>query len=296
MENIKSKSYVTSVKMREHYCEMLQNVVLFSPVYGQAETHQGLPYYCNGEKLLVVGYSVNHSKIPLNMRISQVVSLAHKRWRGTLQSIQFWGPVCPNDIVMPQDFIRINERQPDHANRDVILLLDDVSHRRIRCGRDIRRAQRNGLTVAVNASKEITWEHRNIFAAFLQTHTNIEKDDIAYFASWDVVLKDKDSILIEVRQNGRLTGFAILSCFGMHTATYAYGFFNNAVAGTSDLAHAEMINFCHNAGFDMLDLGYSIHANLLRYKQKWGNTHLVDPPWSVHWQWRDSLMQKQIAN
>lgn len=281
---------------REHYCEMLQNPVLFSPVYGRAETYEGLPYYCNGENLLVVGYSVNNSQKQLNKRINHVVLMARNRWGDSLKSIQFWGPVRPHDIKIPDDFVCTIECKPDHANRDVILILNDVSLKRVKHGRDIRRAIRNGLSVEINRQKITTQEHSEIFNEFFKTHTNIDKEDQRYFTCWKEVLSDESSVLFDVKQGGRLTGFAILSCFGKHTATYAYGFFNNSVAGTSDLAHGAMIDYCHSAELDMLDLGYSINATLLRYKKKWGVTRLVDPPWSVYWKWRGALTEKQAAN
>jgi hypothetical protein len=296
MDDINFNKCSKAFEIREHYCEMLQNSVLFSPVYGRAETYEGLPYYCNGENLLVVGYSVNNSQAKLNQRVNHVVLMARDRWGEALKSIQFWGPVRPHDIKIPDDFVCTNECKPDHANRDVILMLDNVSYKRVKNGRDIRRAIRNGLSVGINSSKTTTQEHSNIFNAFFKTHTNIDKEDYIYFTSWKEVLADESSILFDVKQGGRLTGFAILSCFGKHTATYAYGFFNNSVAGTSDLAHGAMIDYCHLKGFDMLDLGYSINATLLRYKKKWGITHLVDPPWSVYWKWRGAITEKQVVN
>ena len=278
--------------VRDKYCEMLQNSVLFSPVYGQAEVMDGLPFYCNGKNLLVVGYSVDNSRSRLQQRVGHVIEYAHQRWRESLQTIQFWGPECPTDHNIPSDFIRTDERRPNHSNRDVVLLLDNVARRRVSSGRDIRRAKRNGLSVTINASKAPTLEHSRIFDGFLLTHDNIEDEDMAYFRSWTKVLQDKDSLLFEVRRNNALTGFSVLSCFGSRTATYAYGFFNNSITGTSDLAHGAMIEYCLSAGFDELDLGYSIHASLLRYKRKWGTTRLIDPPWSVYWRWRGSAFAR----
>ncbi len=296
MENIFKSSPLKSLEMREHYCEMLQNSVLFSPVYGHAGIHEGLPYYYNGKNLLVVGYSMDNSQKELDTRIGRVVTIARERWSNKLQSIQFWGPIRPNDLIIPNDFVRVGEREPDNANCDVILSLDAVSYKRVKNGRDIRRALRNGLTVSINVSKKTTSEHSELYRKFFKTHANIEKEDIVYFTSWREVLANHDSFLFEVKQGECLTGFAILNCFGKHTATYAYGFFNNSVAGTSDLIHGAMIEYCYNSGFDMLDLGYSINSKLLSYKKKWGNTRLVDPPWSVYWEWRGRLEKKKSVN
>ena len=181
MKHLANKSSPKSNEIREHYWEMLQNPILFSPVYGRAEIYQGLPYYCDGENLFVVGYSIDDSEIEIDKRISGVVSLARDRWRDRLQSIQFWGPVRPNDFIVPNDFIRTLELKPNHSNRDVILFLDDASLKRVRSGRDIRRAFRNGLSVEINYSKATTAEHSKIFEKFFQTHTDIERDDLSYF-------------------------------------------------------------------------------------------------------------------
>jgi hypothetical protein len=153
----------------------------------------------------------------------------------------------------------------------------------LRGRRDVRRAVRNGLSTKINASKELSSAHASVVNGFLRTHPNLGPDERRYFDSWREVLRDSDSEIFEVFRDDQLTGFAVLNCFGESTATYAYGFFDNSFAGTSDLAHCAMIEYCLEAGLQELDLGYSIHASLLRYKKKWGATRCVQPPWSVRW-------------
>jgi hypothetical protein len=135
----------------------------------------------------------------------------------------------------------------------------------------------------MNEAKITTKAHRELFDVFLRTHSGIDAEEARYFKRWTEVLQYCDSVILEVSQGERLTGFVILSCFGRRMATYAYGFFDNSVAGTSDLAHGAMIVYCRESGFQELDLGYSIHPSLLRYKMKWGAARCVPPPWSLRW-------------
>lgn len=275
---------------------MLHNVALYTPVYGTVDSLDGLPFYCDGSHLLVIGYSFDRSLTGLGSRVARVIAEVIERFAERIHSIEFWGPDAPTITDVPSRFTRTTCREPDQANCDVFLPLAGLSCERLRNRRDVRRALRNGLSARINISKELSSAHTSVVDGFLRRHPNFGSDELRYFASWQEVLGDSGSEIFEVFQEDQLTGFAVLNCFGESTATYAYGFFDNSFAGTSDLAHCAMIEYCLEAGLKELDLGYSIHAPLLRYKKKWGETRCVQPPWSMRWTSSDIFEQAFSEN
>jgi hypothetical protein len=283
MKDLIAKQKRASSEASRCYSEMLHNVALYTPVYGAADCLDGLPYYCDGNHLLVIGYSFDKSMTEVGGRVARVIAKVIERFSEHIHSIEFWGPDAPTIIDVPSRFERTTCREPDQANCDVFLPLVGLSRESLRSRRDVRRALRNGLSTRINVSKELSSAHTSVVDGFLRRHPNLGGDELRYFASWQEVLRDSDSEIFEVFQEDQLTGFAVLNCFGESTATYAYGFFDNSFAGTSDLAHCAMIEYCLEAGLKEVDLGYSIHASLLRYKKKWGETRCVQPPWSMRW-------------
>lgn len=269
--------------LRESYWEMLHNVSLYSHIYGSVGVFKGLPFYCDGHQLIVIGYSVDQSMKDLPRRMSGLITNVLDEHGDHLTAIEFWGPIAPDETVIPNSLSRSWSQRPTSENRDVILTLDRSSTwDALALRRDVKRAIRSGLHVAVG-QKTVTAEHQLIFSTFLRSHHAIDLEEKKYVRCWRAALHQQDSVIVNVYKEERLTGFAILSLFGLRIATYAYGFFDNTVAGTSDLAHASMIALCRERGFQFLDLGHSIHNNLLRYKQKWGETGLVSPPWCLRW-------------
>jgi len=268
--------------LRTTYWEMLHNVSLFAPIYGSVDIFQGLPFYCNGQQLLIIGYSIDDSRASVEKRTSDLIAKMWRESECTLQLIEFWGPTLV-DISVHHDLTRILEQPASRSNCDVVLSLREFTRAGLRERRDVKRAIRNGLRVEICERKEITYNHINIFDKFLAQHGSIDLEDRKYVEFWQTSIQASDSILFNIYSGDRLTGFAVLSLFGLRVATYAYGFFDNGFAGTSDLAHAAMLNFCIDHSFEQLDLGYSIHDQLLRYKLKWGNATLVAPPWCIRW-------------
>lgn len=277
------------ISLKAHYWEMLHNASLYSHVYGPVRVSDDLPYYCDGRQLVISGYALDRYSGPLNERVSRLIRRAKVEHGREMHAIEFWGPTLPTENAIPQR-MKISWRQePRESNRDVILKLDaQTSWANLSKRRDVKRALRNHLRIELCTSNQISEVHETIVSIFLRTHEYdneklIDLEEKKYVTCWRAALAQQDSLLINVFQQDRLVGFVILSLFGSATATYAYGFFDNSVAGTSDLAHATMISLCRDKGFHFLDLGHSIHKNLLRYKQKWGQTDLVPAPWCVRW-------------
>lgn len=268
--------------LRATYWEMLHNVSLFSPIYGAVDIFQGLPFYYNGQQLLIIGYSIDGSSASIEKRAADLITKMWRESEHNLQVIEFWGPTLV-EISVHHDLTRILEQPASRSNCDVVLSLREFTRAGLQARRDVKRAIRNGLRVEICGRKEITLSHINIFNKFLTQHGNIDLEDRKYVEFWQISVQADDSILFNVYSGDELTGFAVLSLFGLRVATYAYGFFDNEFAGTSDLAHAAMLTFCIEHSFEQLDLGYSIHDQLLRYKLKWGNAMLVAPPWCIRW-------------
>jgi hypothetical protein len=268
--------------LRSGYWEMLHNVSLFSPIYGPIGIFEGLPYYCDGRQLVVSGYSIGDSSVPVEKRAVDLIRMILDETENTLEVVEYWGPEKPVRISSGQSLRFLGEQPANCSNRDVILSLCGVNRRLLQSRRDVRRALRNGLRVEICAKKRIVESHRQIVRAFLQ-HRILDAEDKKYIDCWPTSVKAPDSVLFNVYRGETLTGFAIISQFGTRVATYAYGFFDNTCAGTSDLAHAAMVDFCIEHSFEKLDLGYSIHSQLLRYKLKWGEVTLVAPPWCIRW-------------
>lgn len=277
------------MSLKDHYWEMLHNASLYSHVYGPVRVFDHLPYYCDGRQLVISGYALDKYSGPLNERVSRLIRRAQIEHSREMQAIEFWGPTLPPKDAIPRKMECSWLQEPRESNRDVILKLDSqTSWANLSKRRDVKRALRNHLRIEICRTNEVSEVHERIVSIFLRIHEydnekSIDLEEKKYVTCWRAALEQQDSLLINVFQRENLVGFVILSLFGSATATYAYGFFDNAVAGTSDLAHAKMISLCRDEGFDFLDLGHSIHKNLLRYKQKWGQTELVPAPWCVRW-------------
>ncbi len=280
--NLTAAELTVTERLRDEYWEMLHNASLFSPVYSSSVgIYQGLPYYLNAQQLVVIGYSLDDTRISVSRRAKSLVAHAVQNTAG-LKDVEFWGPDVPDHIEC-FGFRRSYVQAPSLSNCDVMLSLSGITRFDVRARRDVRRAVRNELTVSIGENKEVTPHHLAVFAKFTSKHSEIDIEEKKYVFCWEKALTAKDSILLNVHNGmGQLTGFAILSTFGARVATYAYGFFDNQCSGTSDIAHAAMIEYCIGR-YEWLDLGYSIHRQLLRYKLKWGRTRLIDAPWCVRW-------------
>ncbi len=76
---------------------------------------------------------------------------------------------------------------------------------------------------------------------------------------------------IECRQDGRLSGFALLGQPSRETAVYLQGFGIHSPGGrTGDCLLDTMIAYCRAAGARRLHLGYSPSDSLAAFKRKWG--------------------------
>lgn len=271
-------------QLRVSYREMLQNACLYAAIYGEVGVFEGLPFYRSSVSLFVVGYELERSSAPIERRFQRLVRNV-AREATHLTTIEYWGPSLNFSDRLGAEVICTSRQAPDLDNCDVILDLRGISSTQVNSLRCVRRARGTNLESRENRGKETTQEHSKLVANFLRRKrdANLTADDVKYIRAWKEVLADEHSNLIEVYDGSCLTGFSIISAFGRNMPTYAYGFFDNGRSGTSDLAHAAMIEFCLDRGYAKLDLGYSINANLLRYKMKWGPIELVEPPCNVRW-------------
>lgn len=263
------------------YCEMLHNAALYVPIYGNAEIIEGLLCYFDTSKALLVGFDLEKSNVKLEKRISLAIEHIWDQQIHSVNSLEYWGPEKIDINKMPKGVICKSVEEPAIENSDVVLSLGTLSEDILRKLRFVKRAFKEGLTAKINLTKSLSNKHEELVIHFIKTHPNLRDDEIKYIFNWKIALQDKRSILFEVYKGEQLTGFSILSTFSMRMPTYAYGFFDNSIKGTSDMAHMQMICYAIENEAEDIDLGYSIHKDLLRYKTKWGNAKLLDPPWNI---------------
>lgn len=269
-------------QLKVAYREMLHNAAIYRPVYGWPEVVDGFPLYADGNRVFLVGFPLDTSRTSVERRVGSVIRQLWEHYGDSL-CLEYWGPRLPDPTLIPRSVRCLRISPPTETNRDVLLSLNNLTPEIVRSYRFVRRAIRCGLCAKINLTKTVTAHHVALVEHFLATHCGLDEDEERYVAAWRKVLDDHGSRLFEVYNGDRLTGFAVLSWFSVEVPTYAFGFFDNAVAGTSDLAHAAMIEYALEYGARALDLGYSVHSTLLRYKRKWGESEQLEPPWDVCW-------------
>jgi hypothetical protein len=264
--------------LRRGYGEMMHNITLFSRLYGEAHLSSGLLFYRRGgDDALIVGYPVGSWSAPLESRVARLMAeLADDL--DPPASVSYWGPGFPIATLAHLPYRCTSYREHGAANVDVFLDLQTAPTREVAGRRWVRRAMAAGLDHAVFSGRTPTERHDALYQMFLDRHPELTEDDRLYLNGWKSVMREPSTLTVEVTQGGTLTGFALVNVFCEASPTYAYGFFDNAVSGTSDLAYFGMITAAQEIGSRFLDLGYSITPTLLRYKMKWGSCFTCSPP------------------
>lgn len=157
----------------------------------------------------------------------------------------------------------------DPYNVDTIIDLNNLClEARKNLMRELRRAKQNNIIINIRNIRMFNKEHIKLIKEFLETH-EVDYFNIHLINSLKRALKFKTTKIIEARKNKELVGLSILDTFLPNMPVYLFGFYNKNYYGLSTMMYFKMIEYSQKIGAVVLNLGYTIHKNLYKYKKKW---------------------------
>lgn len=138
--------------------------------------------------------------------------------------------------------------------------------------RVVSKIRRSALETEVVARPHLSAAHLRLIREMLATH-DVIPFDVALILSIPALVRDPDTLLVEVRRERQLKAFAILWLPATDRAVSAWSFSRHEPgARYADAAMEASIRFCAANGKRYLHLGYSETEGIWNFKKKWGAT------------------------
>jgi hypothetical protein len=237
-----------------------------SGLYGVADVLDGWISYDDGYALNVAAYRLGDPDSVLGEK--DLFAIIDSRRDEVRRDVVFvWGRVDLTCNYAKNGYtVALSREQSASADVADLAASPDPCPAAVRAA---RRARDLGYSCEVSDS-ELQTEHLRVLDHWLGTHEVIRMHRA--FALECLESHRRGEILrLDVRREGRLQGFGLLSMSSPRDAVYLQGFLRNepgSRAGDCLLDH--MTQLCRSAGVQKLHLGYTASDGLRRFKAKWG--------------------------
>lgn len=203
---------------------------------------------------------------------------------------------------MPEALRPIHRWEPDLADVCMEILLNDF-----RLGADNKRAgwirgcERRGYRVTQSSPGFLGSAHIQMIERFVE-RANPGVIARAYIGCLGHFVRLPDAWLVEVWHANRLLAFGVVEGWFENMDVFLYGFAGPDAPGAFDLLQWAVIENARSRGKRILNVGYSIHAGIRAFKEKWGATpigqgyydqlwHAYDTPHPSHAHWPFRLLR-----
>lgn len=238
------------------------NFNYYSIALGEPFYEEDIITYYDGKLLCIPFFPLNRNLHDVKNQVKNIIN------NHNAKIIIYWGTKNLSRMKLNGYKLILTEKF-DPYNVDTIIDLNSLYlETRKNLMRELRRAKQNNIVINIRHISMFDREHIKLIKEFLDTH-EVDYFNIHLINSLRRILKFKTTKIIEARKDQELIGFSILDTFLSNMPVYLFGFYNKNYYGLSTMIYFKMIEYSQKNGAVVLNLGYTMHKNLYKYKKKW---------------------------
>ena len=225
--------------------------------------------YFDGNRLLLYTISIYEYKCIPNDYCEEIWNTYSKKG---VKFFEFWGEFNIEINSKKNWNISHYDLGSEYVGMQIDLNQYDVWDNKKRRKR-IKEYLRNNIKCNVVKYDYFPNEYIKLIELFLNTHT-IDAFDVPYLQYISEFIHNDNIILLEATHENKIVGFAIINQYLNKTNILLHNFIDRNYSGVSDAIYHKSIELTIEQKKDFLDLGYSMHESLKKFKLNWGANNI----------------------
>ena len=246
---------------------------LLSCLLGEPFLFDGFLCFWDGTHAVICGWPVERSAMAKDMK--ERLFSAAQECLGLFfpKLIEVWGPQNVSlDPILPSNYMKAEEISANPNNVNIQIQYAEyemIKTRKNRSYQNAMQAERAGVYCKITKGSDFTWQHFAMLEKFL-TRDDLGTFDRTYSALAPILTRSRKTTMFQACQDEEILGFILVREVLKDVAIATWGSYKNGPLHPSDFLHLKMIEYYQHTEKPILDMGYSAHINLLKYKQNWG--------------------------
>ena len=221
--------------------------------------------YFDGERLLLYTISIHQYKCIPNEYCEKIWNIYSAKG---VKYFEFWGDYIPKMNFKENWTIKEYDLGDEYVGMQINLkdynILDSKKRRK-----RIKEYKRNKVECNIVKYDYFPNEYIKLIDSFLENHS-IDSFDVSYTQYISNFIHNDEIILLEATYENKIIGFATINTYLNKTNILLHNFINKNYTAVSDALYHKAIEITKEQKKDSLDLGYSMHESLKKFKLNWG--------------------------